>query len=57
VANKSDYFEFEKGLTIRVVNKSILEVDVEVITNAANSLMNHFGGIARVISDAAGWQL
>jgi len=39
---------------LTILNKSILDVDVEVITNAANSLLNHFGGIARVISDAAG---
>ena len=41
-------------MKLEVINEDILKVDVEVITNAANSLLNHAGGIAGVIAKAAG---
>ena len=40
-----------------VVNQSILDVDVDVITNAANENLCNMGGIARVILNAAGVEL
>ena len=41
-------------MKLEVINADILLLDVEVITNAANSLLVHAGGIAGVIAKAAG---
>jgi O-acetyl-ADP-ribose deacetylase (regulator of RNase III) len=42
------------ALDIRILQQSILDADVEVIVNAANSLGQMAGGIAGVIKRAAG---
>ena len=42
------------GITIRVIHGSILDADVDVIVNAANSLGVMGGGVAGVIKRAAG---
>jgi O-acetyl-ADP-ribose deacetylase (regulator of RNase III) len=37
-------------LTIKVLQEDILNQKVEIITNAANTRLNHAGGIAAAIS-------
>ncbi len=46
--------QFPNGLLLEVRKESILTSDVEIITNAANTLLSHGGGIALAISNAAG---
>ena len=49
--------ESSKELTIRVIQGSILDVDVQVIVNAANSHGLMGGGVAGVIRRAAGFRV
>lgn len=49
--------ELKNGFILKVYKASITSLDVDVIVNAANETMMHGGGVARVISDAAGYKL
>lgn len=49
--------ELKNGFILKVYKASITSLDVDVIVNAANETMMHGGGVARVISDAAGYEL
>lgn len=54
-------FNFEAvlkgGLVLKVYKASITQLKVDAIVNAANDTMMHGGGVARVISEAAGYDL
>ncbi|CAG2257455.1 MACROD [Mytilus edulis] len=45
-----------EGMKIKVYVGNILKLDVECIVNAANETLSHGGGVAAVISEAAGYQ-
>ncbi|XP_069112685.1 uncharacterized protein [Argopecten irradians] len=49
-------FTTAEGLLVKVYSGSILHLDVDCIVNAANGDLQHGGGVARVISDAAGYE-
>ncbi|XP_033764133.1 uncharacterized protein LOC117345222 [Pecten maximus] len=49
-------FTTTEGLLVRVYSGSILHLDVDCIVNAANGDLQHGGGVARVISSAAGYE-
>lgn len=49
--------ELSNGFILKVYKASITRLDVNVIVNAANDTMMHGGGVARVISEAAGYDL
>ena len=59
--SSSGEFRFETtlkgGMLLKVYKASIIRVDVDAIVNAANDTMMHGGGVARVISEAAGYEL
>lgn len=57
--NETIYFEADVNdyFTLKVYKESITRVKVDVIVNAANENMMHGGGVARVISEAAGYEL
>lgn len=58
-SDRSSSFEFcffEK-LALLVYKASILRLEVDVIVNAANERLAHAGGVAYVISKAAGYKL
>lgn len=46
-----------KELNVFVYRDSILNADVEVIVNAANEDLRHYGGVAAIIADTAGQRL
>ncbi|XP_021355424.1 uncharacterized protein LOC110451631 [Mizuhopecten yessoensis] len=48
-------FTTPEGLLVRVYPGSILRLDVDCIVNAANGDLQHGGGVAYVISNAAGY--
>ncbi|XP_021355423.1 uncharacterized protein LOC110451630 [Mizuhopecten yessoensis] len=48
-------FTTQEGLLVRVYPASILHLDVDCIVNAANGDLQHGGGVACVISNAAGY--
>ena len=50
-------FTFDSGFVLKVYKESITKVDVDSIVNAANDNLMHGGGVARVISKAAGYKL
>lgn len=56
-----EHFSFQTtlqgGFVLKVYNASITQVSVEAIVNAANDIMAHEGGVAKVISEAAGLSL
>ncbi|KAH3707698.1 uncharacterized protein LOC127857523 isoform X2 [Dreissena polymorpha] len=56
---RSDAFvkRFSGTLTLHVYRGSILNLPVDAIVNAANDNMDHGGGVAKVISEAAGCDL
>ncbi|XP_045190465.2 uncharacterized protein LOC123547427 [Mercenaria mercenaria] len=60
-ASSLEKFEFETtlegGLVLKVYKASITRLRVDAIVNAANDTMMHGGGVARVISEAAGYDL
>lgn len=45
-----------EGIIVKVYVGNILKLDVECIVNAANESLSHGGGVAAVISTAAGYQ-
>ena len=47
-------FQTENGLLVKVYQGDILNVNVDGIVNAANGYLQHCGGIAQVIINAAG---
>ena len=49
--------EQSSGPKIEVLEKDITELKVEAIVNAANSELQHYGGVARAISDKGGAQI
>ena len=49
-------FRTKEGLCIKVYAGSILKVQVEGIVNAANGSLSHGGGVAYIISRAAGYE-
>ncbi|XP_033731448.1 LOW QUALITY PROTEIN: uncharacterized protein LOC117321077, partial [Pecten maximus] len=49
-------FTTAEGLLVRVYSGNILHLDVDCIVNAANGDLQHGGGVARVISSAAGYE-
>lgn len=57
----AEHFSFETtlqgGFVLKVYNDSITRAPVEAIVNAANDVMAHEGGVAKVISEAAGLSL
>ena len=50
-------FYTNERIPVRVYTKNILHLDVDCIVNAANEILQHGGGIAEVISKAAGYDL
>lgn len=52
-----EIFYTNKGIQIKVYKSDILETKVDCIVNAANADLHHAGGIAAVISKAAGRNL
>ena len=50
-------FTFDSGFVLKVYKESITKVNVDSIVNAANDNLMHGGGVARVISKAAGYKL
>lgn len=50
-------FSFPSGFVLKVYKASIIKLDVDAIVNAANDNLVHGGGVAAVISKAAGWSL
>lgn len=48
---------FEGKLELKVYKASILKINVDAIVNAANEGMAHGGGVAAVISEAAGREM
>jgi poly [ADP-ribose] polymerase 9 len=59
--SSTDDFRFETklngGMLLKVYKASITSLNVDAIVNAANDTMMHGGGVARVISQAAGYDL
>ena len=53
----SETFYSAEGLPVKVYTKNILRLNVDCIVNAANEALKHGGGIAKVISNAAGRSL
>ncbi|XP_060080184.1 uncharacterized protein LOC132559570 [Ylistrum balloti] len=49
-------FKTAEGLLVQVYSGSILHLDVDCIVNAANGDLQHGGGVAQVISSAAGYE-
>ena len=49
-------FRTKEGLCIKVYEESILKVQVEGIVNASNENLAHGGGVAYIISRAAGYE-
>lgn len=47
----------KERLNVYVYRDSILNADVDVIVNAANEDLRHYGGVAAIIADAAGQRL
>lgn len=50
-------FTTKERLNVFVYSDSILNADVDVIVNAANEDLRHYGGVAAIIADAAGQRL
>ena len=50
-------YRFDSGFVLKVYKASITRLNVDAIVNAANDTLMHGGGVAKVISDAAGYQL
>ena len=50
-------YRFDSGFVLKVYKASITRLNVDAIVNAANDNLMHGGGVAKVISDAAGYQL
>ena len=48
-------FQTENGLLVKIYPGNILNVNVDGIVNAANKYLQHNGGVARAIIDAAGY--
>ena len=54
---KNELVYKKDNLTIHVVNKSILNLDVDAIVNPANESLRHLGGLCGIIHNAAGPKL
>ena len=55
--NNLEIFHTTENIPVMVYTKDILNLDVDCIVNAANDTLRHGGGIAEVISRAAGRSL
>ena len=53
----SEEFRFDSGFVLKVYKASITKLQVDAIVNAANDNLMHGGGVAKVISRAAGYKL
>lgn len=49
-------YKTAEGIIVKVYNGSILSLKVDCIVNAANAQLSHGGGVAEVISRAAGYR-
>ena len=52
-----EMFTTRSGIRVRVKNTDITKLAVDAIVNAANSRLNHGGGVAKAISNKAGAEL
>lgn len=50
-------FVTNEGLVVKVYKKPITRLNVDAIVNAANDMLGNYGGVADVISKAAGYEM
>ncbi len=48
-------FKFPNGVTVELIKGDITEVEADAIVNAANSYLEHGGGVAGAIVRKGGW--